>query len=251
VGKGIEIEQAKLNLPLIKLPTNQLTSQASLISDYLSVWEIANRWQNVDPNKSDPDNLPLEVQDSLRFLCGEVLRGLRLYDERVAWQPDENDRSDGPERWISTGAIPPAIGDCANKRKYDKVVLDSCKLNRVELFYNQTAGGHPFPDFWFHDSLWARIGLQFIDAPAEQRSNSSPAVSNRRDLIDKSICQAVAKTLWDIDPNLNIAQMARHTSIQKYGGGSNYKGKDTLRNWLREVAPAHKKNKPGRPKKKP
>lgn len=36
--------------------------------DYLSVWEIAHRWNDRDPNLTDPKALPLPVQDTLRTL---------------------------------------------------------------------------------------------------------------------------------------------------------------------------------------
>lgn len=36
--------------------------------DYLSIWEIAHRWHDADPNLTDPKALPLPVQDMLRKL---------------------------------------------------------------------------------------------------------------------------------------------------------------------------------------
>lgn len=44
-----------------------------IVSDYLSLWEVAHRWHGVDPNKT-PD-LPLAVQDALRYICGALLNG--------------------------------------------------------------------------------------------------------------------------------------------------------------------------------
>lgn len=46
-----------------------------IVSDYLSLWEVAHRWHGVDPNKTDASDLPLAVQDALRYLCGAVLSG--------------------------------------------------------------------------------------------------------------------------------------------------------------------------------
>src|SRR5882724_1314072 len=39
----------------------------------LSVWEVAHRWHGMDPNTSDPKNLPLPVQDTLRALCKDLV----------------------------------------------------------------------------------------------------------------------------------------------------------------------------------
>jgi hypothetical protein len=63
-------------------------------------------------------------------------------------------------------------------------------------------------------------------------------------LIDKSICQAVAKTLWDIYPKMTIEEMRDHKAIQLYGGGAQYSIDTTLRRWLREVDPRELKTGP-------
>jgi len=38
------------------------------VIDHLSVWEVAHRWHGYDPNSTDPQALPLIVQDSLRTI---------------------------------------------------------------------------------------------------------------------------------------------------------------------------------------
>jgi hypothetical protein len=60
--------------------------------DHLSIWEVAHRWHDQDPNSSDPSALPLPVQDMLRTItrmqyrhelqvCNE--NGIVLKDERT------------------------------------------------------------------------------------------------------------------------------------------------------------------------
>lgn len=46
---------------------------------------------------------------------------------------------------------------------------------------------------------------------------------------------------------MTITTMSEHPSILEHGGGKLYKGKNTLRDWLSEVAPDDVR-KPGRPK---
>ena len=41
---------------------------------HLSIWEIAHRWYDVDPNTSDPKSLPLPVQDLLRVITNMQVR---------------------------------------------------------------------------------------------------------------------------------------------------------------------------------
>lgn len=59
--------------------------------DHLSVWEVAHRWHGFDPNTTDPQALPLAVQDTLRTITrmqfGHKLtvcnkRGIVLKDQR-------------------------------------------------------------------------------------------------------------------------------------------------------------------------
>lgn len=88
------------------------------------------------------------------------------------------------------------------------------------------------------------MGGVFIESDPKEQKTPRPNSS----LFDQSLCQAIAKTLWDIYPNMTIAAMTEHPAIQKYGNGALYKGKNTLRDWLSPVAPDHVK-KPGRPKK--
>jgi hypothetical protein len=60
--------------------------------DHLSIWEIAHRWYACDPNISNPEGLPLQVQDILRLItvmqCRQELpvlkvSGVELKSERT------------------------------------------------------------------------------------------------------------------------------------------------------------------------
>ncbi len=86
---------------------------------------------------------------------------------------------------------------------------------------------------------------QFWAAHQEKRSEPK---TMRSDQIDKMICQAVAKTLWDVYPEMNIADMCKHRAIQNYAGGKNYVSK-TLRRWFQEIDLRDPKKKIGRPRK--
>lgn len=219
-----------------------------MLSTYLSIWEVAHRWHKVDPNKTDPQNLPFEVQDALRFLARAVLSGkVPLLDEVFTTDPKEGRYVKREHFVFEIEQIPSEFEACVNERKYDKTILDAYLISRIDLFRMTVFEGYPFPDFWFDDSILIALG-----GHVSEKTDPEPKAQNlanaRTSVIDKSICQAVAKTLWDIYPNMNITRMTKHPSILKYGGGSNYLGKNTLRDWLREVAPEHLKNKPGRPK---
>lgn len=47
---------------------------------------------------------------------------------------------------------------------------------------------------------------------------------------------------------MTIAAMTKHKAILNHGGGKLYTGKNTLRDWVKEVAPENVRNNRGRPK---
>jgi hypothetical protein len=52
---------------------------------------------------------------------------------------------------------------------------------------------------------------------------------------DRLVCQGIARTLWDIYPNMTLKDLANHKAIQIYGNGKQYKDPKTLPGWLSEV----------------
>ena len=217
-----------------------------MLSPYLSVWEIAHRWCNQDPNKTDPENLSIEIQDKIRFLCRAVLNDDIYLLEEIFVSSNDNYGNVRNEGFMHEIKIIPSAYECSvSERKYNKKALDGYLISQVVLFNFTSHDNHPFPDFWWDDSIIIALGGHISESSPSTKEQK--VFTARTSVIDKSICQAVAKTLWDIDPNINITKMTQHPSVLNYGGGKNYLGKNTLRDWLREVAPEHIKNKRGRP----
>ena len=84
--------------------------------------------------------------------------------------------------------------------------------------------------------------LENAEKPITQKTKLRP------DQIQRLICQAIARTLWDVDPEMTITAMTRHNAILEYGDAKHYSEK-AVRKWVAEVAPETVKNKRGRPKK--
>ena len=220
-----------------------------MLSEYLSVWEIAHRWQNANPNNTDPENLPFALQDAIRFLCRQLLQGkLSLY-HLVVIAPEEG-TGKREIRYIEQKTLPSEIKLAVTDREYIKKNLDVYLIDRFQLFDCSLNDQWDFPDFWFDDEIMYAFGG--VPSSSDQSTLTKQLkLDSARSFIDKNACQAVAKALWDIDPNINIAQMTKHPSILNHAGGKNYKGKHTLRNWLYEIVPDHLKNRRGRPRAKP
>jgi hypothetical protein len=61
-------------------------------------------------------------------------------------------------------------------------------------------------------------------------------------------CQQIAKVIWEDEPDRTIASVVIDNLIQKYGGGRKYVD-ETVREWVKVVAPTHVRNRRGAPRK--
>lgn len=101
---------------------------------------------------------------------------------------------------------------------------------------------------------WARDKRMEVPAALLEAMGLAPAEPeeaeplNRQSQLDRELCRAIARTLWDEYPQMNITHMARHRSIKLYGNGGQYK-LDTLKGWIRDLDPRPEGSKGGRPRK--
>lgn len=227
-----------------------------MIDRYLSIWEVAHRWRDVNPDKTDPTDIPLAVQDTIRYICHGILDGGLAIVHLIVMSSDGN--TDGSHfrseiRPYHVDEIPPELENCLY-RKYNKDVLNAYFIEAENLFdfcLNSQRKGFftnlDFPSFW-SDQVDALSIVHNESDAKEPEQTQVKAQSLRPSQIDKLVCQAIAKTLWDIYPTMNITAMSEHSAILEHGGGKIYIGKNTLRDWVKDVAPENVRNKPGRPK---
>ncbi|MFK5950221.1 MAG: hypothetical protein QM500_15760 [Methylococcales bacterium] len=241
--------------------------------DVLSIWELTHRWCNLDPNLSDPEKLPLEIQDKLRFLTRYMARhelhtcsfngientielDIMHFEEFIDLFYSNENLSEG-EQWSNyedyqanmhkkLEAHNSNIEDlekCFQQRIYDKEKLDSifvlqhkfaqfCKREEIEL-----------PKFWYPDN-WD------IDAGGVIETKNTTNQRLKVNQEDRISCRAIAQTLWDTNPELTIEGITKHPHILIYGNGKQYKGRDTIRNWIKDLDPRSTNDKVGRPSKK-
>lgn len=232
---------------------------------FLSLWEIAHRWHDEDPNLTDPRRLPLPVQDKLRLLtrvldyhqmrcCNE--RGVENHNVEDLVAFDDfmwHEKEDGTEpsrdeifeqymqyRDIYTkhhNQATEGFENCYANRIYDKGKLDSVYITDYALITWCEANRITPPQFWFKD--YDPRGDKIESKPSRLKPNQ----------LDKQVCQAVARTLWHIQPQLTIADIIAHQAIQRFANGAQYVEK-TLRGWISEVDERPEEQKRGRPTKK-
>lgn len=91
---------------------------------------------------------------------------------------------------------------------------------------------------------------------SEGADSSPPLLSKAADAAEKMrpnqeariACRQIAKAIWKDEPDRRIDSVVRDELIQKYGGGGFFND-DTVRDWVKVVAPPQVRNRRGRPKK--
>lgn len=94
-----------------------------------------------------------------------------------------------------------------------------------------------------HRMSMLEMSLPLIEAGHKSRIG----YKRRDDWKDKKDCQAIAKRLWEENPDMTIADLLRAPQLNSYV--MKYKDKKTIRNWLSKIDKRPKERKTGRPKK--
>lgn len=90
--------------------------------------------------------------------------------------------------------------------------------------------------------------LKLVDSEAETSNAKELEKLPRPSQLARLKCQAIAQTLWYLNPDMKSEEIIRHHAILEFGDGKRYQGKNTLRDWVREVDPRAPETKTG-PKK--
>lgn len=203
-------------------------------NDFRTIWELAHLWAGSAPDKTDPQNLPDAVSDKLQKLIWAFIRnkiglrrksGHKVVQEAVLFLMFDLNRTRVRLR------------EAVTSRRFEKDFLDSLFVMRSEVLK------------WCTEEFLSPPGIWAADTPLLIGAVPPKPVSGRHrdDEINKQLCQGIARALWDIDPQIHPAHMAKHQAILRYGNGALYKDEDTVRGWINEVDPMKKGRKTGRP----
>lgn len=203
-------------------------------NDFRSLWELAHLWAGSALDKADPESLPDGVVDKLQKLIWAFMRskiGLRHKSGRRVLQENMF------FLFFNFNRTRVRLAECVTSRHFEKDFLDSLFVMRSEVL------------IWCADEFLAPPGLWAADMalPNEVEAPKPNNARHRDDEVNKQLCQGIARALWDIDPQIHPAHMAKHQAIQKYGNGALYRDEETVRGWINEVDPLKKERKTGRP----
>jgi len=250
----------------------------TFLYDVLSVWELAHRWCDIDPNLSDPEKLPLEVQDRLRFLTrmmanhelhscsvhgseNTIHLDVMRFEEYINAFYDNKGISEG-EKWTHYEDYQDrmdrkmekhnqnieGLEQCYQSRKYNKNQLDDLYVVQHNFARFCKRQSIPLPSFWYPENWNIELGGVVDD----ENTPPDDVITHRlkSNLEDRISCRAIAQALWDTNPELTIEDIKNHRHIQVIGNGKQYKGRDTIRNWIKDLDPRPIDERIGRPSKK-
>ena len=200
--------------------------------DYLSIWEIAHRWAGFDPEATDQENLPEQV----RYLIHKLIEGYLSNDLKL--RRPNGYRVPREDQYFLIWNINTWLNQlwkCLNENVFDKKKLSNYFVRRSELLNMCEKEAVEPPDFWTKQR--------------PETTSVKPSINNRpkEEETDRFLCQAIARTYWDIDPNIHPAHMAKARAILLYANGKQYKDSDTIKKWIAEVDPQKDQRKIGRP----
>lgn len=257
----------------------------SLLNEELSLWEIAFRWTDRDPDKLRI-RIPLPVRDNFRMMMDAVLQG-HLPSETLFLEKQRQFPEFPAEFFIRTHLDD--VYACINGTAYKRKLLRWVRIERWAM--QQWCEGHgiPLPEFWFPPGWkyeyqrpypeaggYAENGEsprvngsaqpehvaeqppphakpQQVLAQPEQPTGSEAEAEGRRKLDRRQrariACQEVAVRLWRDQSTADVKTIANTREIQALAGGDEFEF-EVVRRWIAEVDPRDPGNRRGPKRKK-
>jgi hypothetical protein len=202
-------------------------------SDFRSIWDIAHLWAGYSRSE-DKTELPEPILDKLQKLIWAFAR------KKISLRTRSGNRVPSDDiQLLFFNLNKPRVQllDMLFQQRFDEAILDSLFVMRSEVLKWCEE------DFLTPPAIWV-TGAKTGSGAEEQKVVVG---RHREEAMDRLLCQAIARTLWDIDAQVHPAHMIKHKAIQKYGNAGQYDDDDTIRSWIVEVDPLRRERKPGRP----
>lgn len=223
----------------------------ALLTDDLSVHEIAFRWAGYDPNKFW-FRTPLIVKDNFRTLMFAILKG-HLECSTLSldkWDPRENDAFE--KQFFIRTFIDEIYAGIAG-HNFGRKLLEHAMISRPAMQLWCERLGIPLPEFWFPPG-W-KIEYEWPNTDEEQPvpENIAETKEEVRQRIDKRhriqmACQQMAIMIWMKERTLTIKEVAIRKEIQEIADCGPYQ-LETVQEWIREFDPRDPSQKRGRKRK--
>lgn len=211
----------------------------ALLNEELSLWEIGFRWAGHDPDRLWL-RLPLTTRDTFRTLMGAILHG-HLDCESLSL-----DKYHGDDREEASLHIRYWLDDvyaCIWGKKFNRHLLKHASIDRQAFLEWCERRGVPLPEFWFPNGWNVEYKWSDQEVAVEENDLTTGLKPSQKARI---AAQQIASAIWKDDPTRTIASVCKDELVLKYGGGAHFV-EDTVRSWVKAVAPPEVSQKRGRP----
>lgn len=249
----------------------------ALDAEDLAVWDISFRWAGHDPSQLW-FRIPLSVRDNFQVLMNAILSGEIICQTLCLDKLPHGSRAD-PKFYIRTHIDD--VYDCIHGLNFKRSLLKWAILERRDFFDWCSCRGIQLPEFWFPpgwkykyehpEDFWPGLAVRHkepgdentivsfgYDWPVKSPDNTDIGVSAtteatsdvylRKNQAVRLVCRQIASVIWQRDPTRRIAEVIRDDLIQEFGGAK-YFVEDTVREWIKDLAPPEVRTRRGRPRK--
>ena len=183
-----------------------------------TIWRVAHKWDNQDPDKSVPENLTPFVKDRIMRLAQAANRQkIGLYKSNNAPVLDSNFVMNMIMDW----SIFWQIRNTYWHQKFDKSILDSLYVSRGDVLRWCKNEFLSEPKFWLEQNLITE-------------NNKESALSKRERAI--LAWRSFAQLLWIIDPRIHPKHIADSKILRTIDNVKDYKS-DTVKDWIKDLDP--------------
>jgi hypothetical protein len=135
---------------------------------------------------------------------------------------------------------------CINGRNFDRKLLKHAHIDRSAFQEWCEKRNIPLPEFWFPVGWNIEYKWSDEDVVTEENTDSKGLRPSQKACI---ATQQIASAIWKEEPTRTIASICKDELVLKFGGGRHYE-EETVKSWVKAVAPAEVSQKRGRPSKK-
>lgn len=201
--------------------------------EFETIWRIAHKWGNENPNTSDHESLNPFVKERLQRMARAILH------KKISARKSNNMAV--MDSWFLLDMVIDykifwPLRNTYFHHKIDKPFLDSLYLSRAEVLKWCDSEYLSPPQFWLEDNQFSKIPEKSKDSTASRTDKA------------KATCRAFAHLLWMTDPKIHPKHMAESEALKQLENVKGFQA-ETIRDWIIDLDPQREIRKTGAPPK--
>jgi adenylate kinase family enzyme len=198
-------------------------------NDYQTVWNLAHKWANSDPESNEIDKFPEEVKLNIHRITAAIFRNqLPARNKKRVILIDNSLLA-----WLIDFRHFKILRACINNDFFDKSYLNSIYVRRTHVISWCEKEYLPVPYIWDNKSQTVIANSEY-DSSDDENDNWYNDLTERRK--NRVACLELAKKLWKISPNKSYEQIYNDPTMKQFGN-PNVFSLESFKKWARPFAP--------------